>query len=84
MKPIELTRKSSGTSAQSADQHERPRLPFVLLMTVATQIIELPADATLLAIQRRLARAQSLRVLLVLPRGSQALANPARLMLIRR
>jgi hypothetical protein len=53
-------------------------------MTVATQIIELPADATLPAIQRRLARAQVPRVLLVLPRGSQVLANPARLMLIRR
>jgi len=53
-------------------------------MTVATQIIELPADATLPAIQRRLVRAQVPRVLLVLPRGSQALANPARLMMIRR
>ena len=53
-------------------------------MTVTTQIIELPADVTLPAIQRRLARAQAPRVLLVLPRGSQLLANPARLRLIRR
>lgn len=53
-------------------------------MAVTTQIIELPVDATLPAIQKRLARAQGPRVLLVLPRGSQVLANPVRLRLIRR
>ena len=53
-------------------------------MSVVTQIIELPDDASLAAIQRRLARAQGPRALLVLPRGWQLLANPARLRLIRR
>lgn len=53
-------------------------------MAVTTQIIELPADTTLPAIQKRLARAQAPRALLVLPRGSPVLANPARLRLIRR
>jgi len=53
-------------------------------MAVTTQIIELPADVTLPAIQKRLARVQARRVLLVLPRRSQALANPARLKLICR
>jgi len=53
-------------------------------MTAITQIIELSAEATLPAVRRRLSRAHGPRVLLVLPRGSQPLANPARLRLIRR
>ncbi|MDH7486032.1 MAG: baseplate J/gp47 family protein [Anaerolineae bacterium] len=53
-------------------------------MSVVTQIIELSEEMSLPAIQRRLARAQGPRVLLVLPRGGQVLANPARLRVIRR
>jgi len=64
----------------------RPRLAFVsqCTMSIATEIIELPADATLPAIQRSLTRGNSQRVLLVLPFASRALANEARLRLIQR
>jgi hypothetical protein len=53
-------------------------------MSTPTQVIELPADATLTAIQRSLSRSSCQRVLLVLPFGSRALANTARLRLISR
>jgi hypothetical protein len=53
-------------------------------MSAITQIIELPEDASLAAVQRRLARAQAPRVLLVLPAGSRLLANPAWLRMLGR
>ena len=53
-------------------------------MSAQTQVIELPADVPLAAIQGQVARARAPRVLLVLPAGSQVLANPARLRLIHR
>jgi len=53
-------------------------------MSVPTQVIELPDDVSLAAIQGQLAKARAKRVLLVLAGGSQVLANPARLRLIHR
>jgi len=53
-------------------------------MSVPTQVIELPHDVSLAAIQGQLAKARAKRVLLVLAGGSQVLANPARLRLIHR
>jgi hypothetical protein len=53
-------------------------------MSVLTQIVELAEDSSLAAVQRRLARATAPRVLLVLPAGSQLLANPARLRIVAR